>query len=268
MIARARPAATGLALRAEIGRLFEERLGLGSSGSDGSTGRGDEGRERDASLELILAIVSDLALSDADLTAAAVVAELDRRDAEEAAGSANGVNLLTYHRAKGLEWDAVFLPALEEGLLPIRQAKEDDEIAEERRLLYVGITRARTHLAVSWAETRDGSRRRASRFLHALQSGGAGRAVSPRIVQLPPTGERAAERAGDGPLLDALQRWRRERSKADGVPAYVVAHDAMLAAIADQRPRTIAALRRVKGMGPVKLETYGPEILAIVGSAE
>ncbi len=53
---------------------------------------------------------------------------------EEAAGSTDGVNLLTYHRAKGLEWDAVFLPALEEGYLPVRHAKEEAPIAEERRL--------------------------------------------------------------------------------------------------------------------------------------
>jgi len=47
-------------------------------------------------------------------------------------------------------------------------------------------------------------------------------------------------------------------------PAYVVAHDALLAAIVEQRPGSIAALRRVKGMGPTKLERYGEEILAIL----
>src|SRR5207245_697153 len=110
-----------------------------------------EAREREASLELLLGIVEDVVAADSSASIEAVRDELNRRDADEASGSVAGVNLLTYHRAKGLEWDAVFLPALEEGLLPIRQAKDDEAVDEERRLLYVGITRARRHLALSWA---------------------------------------------------------------------------------------------------------------------
>ena len=68
----------------------------------------------------------------------------------------------------------------------------------------------------------------------------------------------------DEPLLEALRAWRRERSKSDAVPAYVVAHDSTLIEIADVRPRTLPALRRVRGMGPMKLEQYGPEILAVI----
>ena len=78
----------------------------------------------------------------------------------------------------------------------------------------------------------------------------------------------ATAAAPDEALLDALRRWRRERAAADAVPAYVVFHDTTLAEIADVRPRTLPALRRVKGMGPAKLERYGGEILAVIAEGD
>ena len=256
--------AIGALLVAEVRRLFEARLGLRGDAEGG----GDEAVERSASLETLVSIVADVATARPDVTLPDVLAELDRRDADEATGASGGVNLLTYHRAKGLEWDAVFLPALEEGLVPIRQAKEDAEVDEERRLLYVGMTRARTHLALSWAQSRAGAggkagRRQRSRFLISLERG---RTIERRVVTLPPAGRAAvaSSEPEDRPLLEALQLWRRDRARADAVPAYVVAHDATLREIAEDRPRTLAALRRVKGMGPAKLESYGDEILAII----
>jgi DNA helicase-2/ATP-dependent DNA helicase PcrA len=268
----------GGGITAAVRALFEKELGLVAD----VDGAGDEAGERQASLELIVQIVEDLAAANSALSMADVVVELDRRDAEEAAGSNAGVNLLTYHRAKGLEWDAVFLPALEEGLLPIRQAKEPDAIDEERRLLYVGITRARRHLALSWAARRVGqggkeAARKPSRFLDALEADGSrrhgqaiGRGRDPaapqrRIAALEPLDSSStAGEDGERRLLDALQRWRRDRARTDAVPAYVVAHDAMLFAIAEARPLSITALARIKGMGPTKLERYGEDILAIV----
>jgi superfamily II DNA helicase RecQ len=74
-------------------------------------------------------------------------------------------------------------------------------------------------------------------------------------------------REGDSPLLAALRTWRTGRARADGVPAFVVAHDTALASIAEAHPTTLAALRRVRGMGPAKLEKYGPEILAVIAKA-
>jgi DNA helicase-2/ATP-dependent DNA helicase PcrA len=248
-----RPAETGGALVAAIERLFVERLGLDDVAADA----GQEGRERAASLELFLGIVEDLATADPELTIDAVLAELDRRHAAEAAASTGGVNLLTYHRAKGLEWDAVYLPALDEGLLPIRQAQEDEEVAEERRLLYVGITRARRFLALS------SSSRRPSRFLAAIEPPRS-TARRVRVLPGPPV---ATAVIPDDSLLEALRRWRRERASTDGVPAYVVAHDTTLAEIVDALPRSLPALRRIRGMGPTKLERYGAEILAVIESA-
>ena len=256
VLRRARLTAAGPALAHAVRALWERELGLGEAAAE----------ERTAALETLLAILDDLVRADGATDEDAFLAELDRRARHERAASGDGVNLLTYHRAKGLEWDAVFLPALEEGLLPIRQAKEDDEVDEERRLLYVGITRARVHLAISWASAREVKgrevRRRPSRFLAAL------RPVSERrVVQLPdafpppaPPRLRVAEGPAD-PWLDALREWRTARARADAMPAYVIAHDATLIAIAEARPTTLAALRRVKGMGPAKLERYGQEIL-------
>jgi DNA helicase-2/ATP-dependent DNA helicase PcrA len=158
--------------------------------------------------------------------------------------------------------------------MPIRQAKEAEEIAEERRLLYVGITRARRFLALS------SSSRKPSRFLATLEPAraggrGSGRAAGSgagsgagRVRVLPGAPLATATISPDDPLLDALRRWRRERATEDAVPAYVVAHDTTLAAIAEDRPRSLPALRRIRGMGPAKLERYGPEILAVIESVE
>jgi DNA helicase-2/ATP-dependent DNA helicase PcrA len=275
--------ATGGAIAGAIRALFRDRLGLAATAEAATAAVGDEARERQASLELVLRMVEDVASADPGATVGDVSMELNRRDADEAAGVGSGVNLLTYHSAKGLEWDAVFLPALEEGLLPIRQAKEPTEIDEERRLLYVGITRARRRLALSWAARRAGQggkegSRKPSRFLSLIE-GRAGHAGGERQLGATPSRRiRALEReqggGGDGTdaavdphLVEALQLWRRDRARADGVPAYVVAWDTMLVAIAEARPGSATALARVKGMGPAKLERYGDEILTIVARA-
>ncbi len=128
--------------------------------------------ERHGAVVTLLELADDLVRAEPAADVAAFLAEVERRTAVEAGGEAAGVELLTYHRAKGLEWDAVFLPALEEGTLPIRQANEPAELAEERRLLYVGITRARRYLWLSWATRRVGRRgARAGATGHASSTG-------------------------------------------------------------------------------------------------
>jgi DNA helicase-2/ATP-dependent DNA helicase PcrA len=198
--------------------------------------------------------------------------EVGRRAAQEAEGTGGGVNLLTYHRAKGLEFDAVLLPALEEGLLPIRQASEPAEVAEERRLLYVGLTRARVHLWLSWAARRAGPSgreqpRKPSRFLDDLVPPGGSR-VRPRAVATGMTRTGRASVAADGPLAEQLRAWRRKRAEADGVPAYVVFNDRTLAALTERRPRSRGELLAVEGIGPSKLDRYGDELLALLTPVE
>ncbi len=265
-----RPAidARGIELAAAVRARWADALGWEAD----ATPDGDEARERQASLDTLVAIVDGLVAADPAADVTAVIGDLEARAAHERAGSSDGVNLLTYHRAKGLEWDAVFLPSLEEGILPIRQAKDDDAaLAEERRLLYVGITRARAQLALSWAERRETrgreSKREPSRFLLDLRP-----RPGTRIRQLPPTGQaaeletrtRTRPGASGDPIFEALRGWRTAKARALATPPYVVAHDATLAAIAEARPRSLAALRRVKGMGPAKIETYGDEILGVL----
>ena len=112
-----------------------------------------------------------------------------------------------------------------------------------------------------------GAASRADSSRPAGAEGGTSRGSPGRVVNLPgPPPQQRPPRPGatDDPVFAALREWRAGRARDDGVPAYVVAHDATLAAIAEDRPRTLSALRRVKGMGPAKLDRYGDEILAVL----
>jgi ATP-dependent DNA helicase UvrD/PcrA len=164
-------------------------------------------------------------------------------------GAEGGVHLLTLHRAKGLEFEAVFIPRVEEKELPCKQSlRVPGALAEERRLLYVGMTRAKRHLALTWAGN-------PSRFLGELG------------VEAPAPRPRRETEEPQDPVYHALKRWRLQRSKADEIPAYIVFHNATLAEIAERRPRTIGELASVPGVGPAKLERYGQEVLAALQAA-
>jgi DNA helicase II / ATP-dependent DNA helicase PcrA len=167
------------------------------------------------------------------------------------------VNLLTYHRAKGLEFDAVFLPRLVEGELPFRRVSRPEGLAEERRLLYVGVTRARRHLFMTWSV--GGSAR--SSFLDPLVDERSERDGGSR----PEGGRKPKVAAEDDAAVVALKSWRLERARRDAVPPYVVLHDRTVEEIASRRPRTLSDLATISGIGPTKLERYGAEILETLG---
>ena len=167
------------------------------------------------------------------------------------------MNLLTYHRAKGLEFDAVFLPRLVDGELPFRSGRAKADPQEERRLLYVGITRARRYLFLTWAVE---GRSRPSPFLEEM-----GISALEAIIDEGPPDRCPSSSAGGGALFDRLKEWRRRRAQTDDVPAYVVFHDRTLAEIADRKPGDRADLAAISGVGPAKLERYADEILEIVG---
>ena len=195
--------------------------------------------EREAVRQQDLARLVQLA-SVFDGDAAAFVEDLRNRFASGGDG-AHGVNLLTLHRAKGLEFEAVFIPRLQEKELPSKQARTPEEIAEERRLLYVGMTRAKRVLWLTVGQAvalPAGTRRHAGR-----------------------AGRKAREWTADA---QRLRDWRLERAKADNVPPYVVFHDSVLHAIADARPSSLGELAQIAGVGPAKLERYGAAVLALI----
>src|SRR5699024_1461125 len=140
------------------------------------------------------------------------------------------------------EWDAVFLVGLSDGLLPISLAQGEDAVAEERRLLYVGITRAREHLHLSYARSRSaGGRgnRRHSRFLDGIwpaeePRGRSGTANSrrSRASRADALAATLTENEADPQVFERLRTWRAEKAKELDKPAFTILHDSTLVAIA------------------------------------
>ena len=269
-----------------------ERAGLtGDVGTDTRMVLGREGwseqppaprgavRERWDSLNAIVELADELGSKrGADLDG--LVAELGERAAAQNAPTVEGVTLSSLHAAKGLEWDAVVLVGASEGLLPISLAEGPAAIEEERRLLYVGVTRAREHLVISYARARNaGGRasRRPSRFLDGIwpTSGDParrrGRSASPQSSLSPRerAKQAAAEFEADNDpatiaLFEALRAWRAKVAKERSRPAYTVFADTTLRSIAVVKPGTLPQLSLIHGVGAVKLQEYGADVLRVV----
>lgn len=225
--------------------------------------QGRQARERWEAIEAVHGEVRALVADGKDL--AGVATELQERVDAGADRTEDAVTLMSMHRAKGTEFDAVFLVGLEEGMVPISHADTDEEVEEERRLLYVGVTRARRWLWLTWAKERPNrrgkvTRRRPSRFLYGLGPG----APTPQQGGRRKTADEPLPDDVDELLLARLKEWRRERSSSDGVPAFVVFNDATMIELAARRPADRQQLLRVKGFGPKKADQYGPDVLALV----
>ena len=260
-----------------------------SAGDPPAPGGAGAAREAWEALAALATLADDLAAADPEADLAALVADLDRRAEVSQVPVADGVTLASLHAAKGLEWDAVFVVGLVDGTLPISYADTPARVEEERRLLYVGITRARRHLALSWARARTPGQRGSrspSRFLSDIASA-ATVASSDAAVRRGRGGKGERRRRGparcrvcgaslvtppektlgrcrrcpatyDEALLERLRAWRREEAASRSVPAYVVFTDATLQAVAEQRPTDDAGLVAIDGIGPAKLTRYGP----------
>lgn len=221
-------------------------------------------RDRWESLQAIFTMATDLVETQPEADLAGLVADLDRRADQAHAPSVDGVTLSTFHAAKGLEWDAVFVAGAQEGTLPyVATIDEPESVEEERRLFYVGITRARRHLMVSWSAARKTggqARRKPSRFLDRLLPEQVRVSRAPkRKVKLP-----QPDLAYDEDLFERLRAWRKQISQDESKPAFTVFNDATLKAIAASKPASADQMLQVSGVGQAKLEAYGDQVLAIV----
>jgi DNA helicase-2/ATP-dependent DNA helicase PcrA len=248
-------------------------------------------RERWEALAALVNLADEYATSVGAAGLEAFCEELARRAATQHVPTVDGVTLSSLHSAKGLEWDAVFLVGLAEGTLPTTYARSQEALEEERRLLYVGITRARQWLWLSYAAARapGGRQRRACRFLPALEpgrsTGAAGNAGGTRrrvtvlscrvcgatLVTAP---DRKLGRCASCPsnldeeLFERLREWRLRVATAQKVPAFVVFTDATLTALAERRPSRTEELAAIAGVGPRKLGLYGTDVLALIAGAD
>lgn len=220
-------------------------------------------------------------------TAADASVWLRERASWQAAPVADAVTLSTMHAAKGLEWDDVAVIGVREGLVPFSLASEEPALSEERRLLYVAVTRAKQRLRISWNFIGAGGKQQRSRFLAgireqqapaAMRAGSGERGsikskpcvVCGRLLATP--AERKLRRHEDcelpvdEALFERLRAWRKTTAEELGVPAFVVFTDATLMAIAEAKPTDERGLLALPGIGQSKLRKHGEAVLEVLRS--
>ncbi len=233
--------------------------------------------DRQRNREVLLQLASDHAASYTTATGSDFAQWLMNSARNDGIDSANdAVDVMTFHAAKGLEWNVVHLAGIESGYVPIAQANGPAALSEERRLLHVAITRARDKVLITWAARRtfgerNSSRKRSPYLDHIDASASDERPPKPTAANtdrakshLKNMRDKLDESTPDSPLYHDLVEWRRTTAREQGVPAYIVFNNKTLAAIAAHHPASVDELLEVPGIGPAKADRYGTELLEMI----
>jgi len=186
-----------------------------------------------------------------------------------------GVDLATFHRAKGLEWRAVWVVGVEEGLVPLGSVLDGPALAEEQRLLYVALTRAGDELAVSWSARRMTSRGSTtlcapSRWLAPLAAAATALATEPAVGDQRARWAKLREDlgpAGEAARREALLAWRAARARAARVPPAVILPDRTLATLARSGSTTADDVLRLVSDDGRRLARWTPELVHVLATA-
>jgi DNA helicase II / ATP-dependent DNA helicase PcrA len=176
------------------------------------------------------------------------------------ASSTQGVELMTFHGAKGREWHTVLLVGCETSLVPHRTATTTAARAEEARMLYVAVTRATDDLVVNWARRRGGYQRRLTPLLDGFVS-------TPAEVVPPPSELVATSRPHRDIALDMLVTWRADAARTAGILPEEVCADTMLSTIVDHPPADANELDMLTGLGSLTSRRLFPGIAAALHAA-
>ena len=247
--------------------------------------------ERRQNLAALARLGDEYMSSDPHPSSQKFVAWVGTLQADDVASGGDVVDLLTFHSAKGLEWPVVHIAGVEEGFVPIAYATTGAQIDEERRLLYVAVTRAETQLNLSWAAERTFTnkpvKRQPSHHLGAIEDALKRLTVNPRTkanwrralaesrsaidATNPPSPPPASGRRGSRhttratpDLHQALEQWRRRKARSANVSPHAVLSDDLLASIVQRQPTNRAQLAATPGMTPVRLNRYGADLLQII----
>lgn len=170
----------------------------------------------------------------------------------------DGVTLATIHSIKGLEAETVFVMACNSNNFPVKASDhpvvdmvkidEYDKEEEERRLFYVALSRAKKTLYLTYTG-------RSTYFIDNDMLAMTGSKNS-KLNQSNSTASLT--------LFEKLKEWRLEQAKITKLPAYMILNDASLIELSQKKPSNLIDLERIRGMGPVKIQKYGEELLELI----